>query len=296
MSVSEDRPVMAVSRPVAIPELFSGEGKARWDDWIDHFERIADVNEWDGAKKLKWLPARLTGRAATVYKRLPAATKEDLKQTIKALEERFEPASRKELYRAELQSRRKQKGEDWATYGEELTRLAEKAYPALPSEAQQRLALNQYLVQLENAQVAFGVKQRGPETVDRAVQLTLELESYLPARAHGPGQEIAQIGAHEEADPDVTAAVAHTSFRPKQRDPLQRILQRLDQIETELKTVNGASRTKEGGQRSRGPPRSYGKGPIVCHKCGKEGHIARGCMAHIKSKPTQQGNENPSAH
>ena len=26
------------ARPVAIPELFSGEGKARWDDWIDHFE------------------------------------------------------------------------------------------------------------------------------------------------------------------------------------------------------------------------------------------------------------------
>ena len=40
--------------PVAIPELFSGEGSARWDDWIDHFDRIADVNDWDDAKKKKW--------------------------------------------------------------------------------------------------------------------------------------------------------------------------------------------------------------------------------------------------
>ena len=66
------------------------------------------------------------------------------------LEERFEPASRKELYRAKLASRKKKSNEDWATYGEELTRLAEKAYPDLSIEAQQRLALNQYLAQLEN--------------------------------------------------------------------------------------------------------------------------------------------------
>ena len=80
--------------PLAIPELFSGEGSARWDDRIDHFERIADVNEWDADKQKKWLPARLTGRAASVYRRLSAKTKADFKLTKEALEERFEPASK----------------------------------------------------------------------------------------------------------------------------------------------------------------------------------------------------------
>lgn len=36
------------------------------------------------------------------------------------------------------------------------------------------------------------------------------------------------------------------------------------------------------------------EGPITCLKCGKEGHIARGCMAHLNSKAAQQGNEKPS--
>ena len=165
------------ARPVVIPELFSGEGSARWDDWINHFDRIADVNDWDDAKKKKWLPARLTGRAASVYKRLSDDVKADLKKTKEALEERFEPASKKELYRAELASRKKKRTEDWATYGEELTRLAEKAYPDLSVKAQERLALNQYLTQLQNPQVALGVKQRTPATVDEAVRVTLELES-----------------------------------------------------------------------------------------------------------------------
>ena len=284
------------ARPVAIPELFSGEGKARWDDWIDHFDRIADVNEWDADKQKKWLPARLTGRAASVYKRLSEETKADLKKTKEALEERFEPASRKELYRAELASRKKKRSEDWATYGEELTRLAEKAYPDLAVEAQERLALNQYLAQLENPQVAFSVKQKTPETVDQAVRLTLELESYLPTKAMpSPGHEIAQI-----EEPDVTAAISNASNHPSMhqqqpQDPLQRILQRLEQLEVELKTVKSTAEKKEEGLRPRGPPRSRNRGPIICRKCGKEGHIARGCMAHV-NQPAQQGNDKPSAH
>ena len=35
------------SRPVALPEVFNGEGS--WTDWLDHFESVADVKEWDAA-------------------------------------------------------------------------------------------------------------------------------------------------------------------------------------------------------------------------------------------------------
>ena len=194
----------------------------------------------DADKQKKWLPARLTGRAASVYKRLSEETKADLKKTKEALEERFEPASRKELYRAELASRKKKRSEDWATYGEELTRLAEKAYPDLAVEAQERLALNQYLAQLENPQVTFSVKQKTPETVDQAVRLTLELESYLPTKAMpSPGHEIAQI-----EEPDVTAAISNASNHPSKQqqqpqDPLQRILQRLRNYSTLRPSAHG---------------------------------------------------------
>ena len=275
------------TRPLVIPELFSGEGNAHWDDWIDHFDRIADVNEWDADKQKKWFPARLTGRAASVYKRLSDAIKADLKLTKEALKERFEPASRKELYRAELASRKKKRSEDWAAYGEELTRLAEKAYPDLPVEAQERLALNQYLTQLENPQVYFGVKQKTPSTVDQAVRLTLELESYLPSRVMpAPTHEIARV-----EEPEIAAAVSN-SGNHQQPGPLEQILQRLERLEVELKNVKSGTEKKE-LQRSRSLQQNRQRGPIVCHKCGKEGHIARGCMAHV-NQAAQQGNDNPS--
>ena len=274
---------MAV-RNLALPELFSGEDKAHWDDWIDHFEKVAVVNNWDDATKKKWLPARLTGRAATVYRRLPDATKDDLAETKAALLERFEPASKKELYRAELQTRKKQRKEGWATYGEDLLRLAEKAYPDLPSEAQERLALNQYLTQLDSPQVAFGVRQKNPETITAAVRLTLELESYLPPPATSitNPQAIAQLETCEESkttDCEITAAISTTA---RVQDPLQKILQRLDQLELDVRVARAERRSTR--------PRS----PITCFRCQQLGHIARNCMANISTTPSQnQGNDRP---
>ena len=42
----------------------------------------------------------------------------------RSLKERFEPATKKELYQAEFYARRKQKAEDWAALAEDLKLLA----------------------------------------------------------------------------------------------------------------------------------------------------------------------------
>ena len=39
-------------RPVAILELFTGDGES-WSDWVDHFDSVADVNGWDADTKKK---------------------------------------------------------------------------------------------------------------------------------------------------------------------------------------------------------------------------------------------------
>ena len=103
-----------------------------WVEWIDHFESVADINKWESnADKLKWLKVRLTDRAIKVFRQLPDSARRDYKQAKKALKKRFEPESRKTLYIAELQTRRRRKGKDWAMFGEELKLIAEKAYPDL---------------------------------------------------------------------------------------------------------------------------------------------------------------------
>ena len=56
----------------------------------------------------------------------------------------------------------------------------------LEEKARERLALNQFLAEIGNPQVAFGVKQKRPKTVEEAVIATIELESYLGSAATLP--------------------------------------------------------------------------------------------------------------
>ena len=172
---SSSRPVEA--RPVLTPDPYSGEGS--WDDWIDHFESVAEINRWDDAAKLLWLRVRLTGRAQTAYKQLSEEARASYGACKAALRERFEPASKKELYLAEFQTRSKRVNEGWAAFADDLKVLANKAFPQLQTDAKEQLALNHYLGQITDHQIAFNVKQKRPRTLDEAVSATLELESYL---------------------------------------------------------------------------------------------------------------------
>ena len=154
------------SKPVVLPETF--QGTMSWEDWIEHFERVAVVNEWTSdASKLKWLKVHLVGKAAAALKRFSDETRGDYAALKGALQKRFEPASKKELYMAEFQVRRKRQDEDWATFSDDLRTLAEKSYPDLASEAQEVLALNHFLSQLDNPQVNFSVRQKNLRTLTR---------------------------------------------------------------------------------------------------------------------------------
>ena len=92
-----------------------------------------------------------------------------------ALLEYFEPPANKNVYAAEFQCRKKDRAEGWGDFGDALKTLAEKAFPNLEAAAKETLALHQYLTQLENPQIAFGVKQRRPSRLVEAVCFTMEI-------------------------------------------------------------------------------------------------------------------------
>ena len=166
------------TRPLVLPEIFTGEGN--FDHWISHFESVSAVNKWSDGDKLLWLRVRLTGKAHMAFDQLAHETQESYATAKKALQERFEPESKRMLYKAEFESRKKKKLESWADFGDDLRRLADKAFPALQIEAREELALSRYLDQLYPSQISFAVKQRRPRNLHEAVSSTIELESYLP--------------------------------------------------------------------------------------------------------------------
>eukprot|EP00731_Ephydatia_muelleri_P010034 Em0005g620a len=155
---------------------------------------------------------------------------------MKALAKRFNPDSKREVYVAELHSRNRRKLECWATYADILKGLADKAYPDLEEAARERLALNQFLGELDKPQVAFGVRQGRPKSLDEAVSLTIELESYIGG-SHGKPARV----NFSQVDAELPNASASTTVAEEQECSgvlavtLQSINERLQRLELRLK-------------------------------------------------------------
>lgn len=267
------------AKPVVLPEPFCGESS--WEDWNFHFENVADVNEWNDEQKLKWLRVRLTGRAQTAFQRLPADAKASYTTAKDALKERFEPQSRKTRYQVEFQTRRKKKAETWADFADDLKCLADKAFPDLQEEAKQYLALQSYLQQLEQPQVAFGVRQKRPATLDEAVSLTLEMEAYmLPLTRTGSISAIRQEEEQEEG-----ATIAAVDPTTKLITLVEQLVVRVENLEQDRRSPADRASQPVPVNRKQHPSRS----PLqqsggrrrtfngTCWRCQEPGHIARNC-------------------
>ena len=83
----------------------------------------------------------------------------------------------------------------------------DKAYPHFEETARECLAVNQFLSQIHNQQVAFGVKQRRPQNAEEAVALTIELESYLGNARPTPVQVAAVSSPTTSEDTEPVAVV-----------------------------------------------------------------------------------------
>ena len=291
------------ARPLVLPESFNGE--TDYCDWIDHFENVAAVNAWDDNAKLQWLKVRLTGRAQTALKRLPDATRRSYNETLAALKKRFEPESKRELYAAEFQTRRKGKTESWADFAEDLRRLADRAHADLEEAAREKLSLTRYLDQIADPQVSFGVKQSRPRNLDEAVAATLELESFKnikPVVKVAQAQPNVQLEEpHADSSTRVIGAVGppmNQKTRETSEELLQAVLARLDRLESSLPKPRESlsqrreQRSLQNAQQNRetGGTRCHsGSQPekIICRKCRREGHYARGCATKTSQRQPQ---------
>jgi len=275
MSLGDER--ASVSRPVVLPEKFNGTNN--FNEWISHFEGIAAINKWTDEDKKLWLGIRLTDKAHVAFTRLPTSAHQSYEALKLALTERFEPTSKQEVFKAEFESRRKSKTESWGDFGDELLRLVDKAYPALQYQAKEQFALSRYLDQLEPAEVAFGVKQRRPKTINEAVSSTIELESYLMKPAHRNSSSVSHAPTDEQ--------LMTESVRAVQQDlvgVMQKLVERVEKLEL------GASQQRryQPPKRERGSPRNP-SAPIICRRCNQPGHYARGCATNVNQQGSRDG-------
>ena len=277
-----------VSRPLIMPEAYNGDQSTRWDQWIAHFDSVAQINGWNEGTKLLWLQVRLTGKAQTAWERLNQDAKSTYENAKIALRERFEPSCKQDLYAAEFHARKHLDKESWGDLADNLHSLADRAFPDLDDKAREQLSLSRFLSLIDKPTIALSVRQRRPKNLNEAATYTLEAETHLSLT---PGLKVAAVtSSSDNVDANIKdgnhASIATIQARQDAVVELLKSLSlRMEHLENTIAShVEYKSRDKSSlpylpptantskKQEATGP-----RQPIICRKCGVEGHYARGC-------------------
>ena len=79
-------------RHLLIPDPFDKE--TNFDEWISHFENVAELNGWTDKEKLSWLKVRLISEAHMLFNNLAYVVQQSYSTVKIALQNHFEPDSK----------------------------------------------------------------------------------------------------------------------------------------------------------------------------------------------------------
>ena len=132
-------------------------------------------------RKRVYLAVSLRGQAQGVMSNLPLELRQNYKELVKSLEERFPPSNQTELYRTQLRKRREKAIETLPELGQDVRRLANHAYPTAPNEVRETLAKEQFIDALIDVDMWLRIKQARLVNLNYAVRHAVELEAFNKA-------------------------------------------------------------------------------------------------------------------
>uniref|UniRef100_A0A5S6Q464 Reverse transcriptase domain-containing protein n=1 Tax=Trichuris muris TaxID=70415 RepID=A0A5S6Q464_TRIMR len=166
-------PGVVVPRAVVSPDVFDGTGSMR--DWFESFVACAYLNGWSDEEKLKWLKVRLGGQALRAFLCFSDEESKSYQMAKVKLTARFDPPEHAPLHRLEFDAHGRSNSETWQSYAGVLRCIAERAFPDFSPEVRDFLALQRYLKEIKDRDVAVGVRRAEPKSLDAAVRETVKV-------------------------------------------------------------------------------------------------------------------------
>ncbi|MEW8542499.1 MAG: hypothetical protein AB2693_03110 [Candidatus Thiodiazotropha sp.] len=272
------------------PEFFNGEDD--WDQYISHFQNCADLGRWSETDKALTLSACLKGQARGFYLGLSPLDRSSYYRLVQKFSEKFGSVRQQSRYLTKFKTRKRKPGEEIASLGDDLRRLAQRAYPDLGTDAQESLALHQFYKGI-TLEMKCRCIDRDCRTVESAVQVVERYEAIL-----GEGNEkkrtvraVSNVSELDLSDGRPQPSRNNNRFKPNDKSKTP------DSIESILKKVLDRLEQLEG---TSFPRPHYRRG--TCYVCQSSDHFRRDCPIYKKfqaevqaAKAQMSGNENPSA-
>lgn len=257
--------------PRVKPDSYTGEED--WESYLSHFQNCAALGHWPDEEKGLCLAACLRGQARTFYMGLSAAERTSYPMLVKRLTERFGSARQQSRWLMRLEARRRRPGEAMATVGDDIRRMAQRAYPDFSARAQEVIALNQ-LYKAIPVDLKFKCMDKECPTVTEAVDIIERYEAVLDDE-----KERKKLGINMVSD----GGPKNSQIKPVGTEvAMQHILQEMQMINKGINQLVLREDNKRYGEATGKPQYARKSGSMRCFTCDSPDHIRRDC-------PLQQG-------
>ena len=253
-------------RPSFKPPSFSGQENVEL--FIKQFDDVAEANRWSPLEKTLHLRSQLSGDAQS------CGQGDDYEEIIEDLRDRYGLTKRQA--RDRLSAIQLRAGQDVHKQATEISRLVSIAFPVLPDQEKQVMALEYFSRAWEGKAVQEHLLAIRPANVREAVRAT---EDFLAVHTSGPRPRAIAVGTVEEEEED-QATVTSSELR-MMAEALAAQTSLLRQLLTQVQTPPPRQPIVQTEQEAL-PPRQPVQ-PVKCFGCGGA-HYYRGCPQK------QQGN------
>lgn len=163
----------------------------RWRDYQVQFDIAAEANGWNSKEKAQVLATLLRGESVAVLNILDSADRADYDKLTSALQLRF-LSQEKHISHSTFRSRQQRLKEDIGAYASDIRRLTRIVFEDCPAEAQERIAIMQFVDGIYDRSIQENVRLADPKTFNEAVSRAITVEA-----AHFATQTIHQARSLE---------------------------------------------------------------------------------------------------
>jgi len=245
------------------PDTF--DGSVPWNEFLVQFELIARANRWSDDAKTAILVSCLRGKARVVLESVRNLESLSFDELKSRLELRFGETHSSQNYYSQFTNRRQKFGEEIASFGSDLERLAQLAYPECSQTIRDKIACAQFVSALSDRFVSRNLQLEGVTSLREAIVRAKTIKSI------------------RESDYEQRRRNINFENKDRNKSNFNR------DVKDYKKNFNNNFKGKEGkfkqnkfAENENSKKKEIEKGK-ECWECGKEGHFRSEC-------PGRQGN------
>ena len=200
------------------PQHFSGTDD--FEDFLTQFEITSELNSWNYRAKSLHLANCLTGAARSLLNALTADKRRDYKNLVQKLTERYGLENRAEVFRSQLKSRTRRKGETIPELAQAIKKLTRQSYPKVSQDVIEALALDHFIDALTETEIRLRLREVGPKTLTEAEKITVRMEAHRIA-----DKQRTRLVGRVEQDNQNTDTSKESSFLEQQMEKFSKSIE-----------------------------------------------------------------------